>query len=408
MSSLEAGRNLESALMENASSSAIFVAVTSPAYVADEFVDDARARRLPEGDGRGRPGLRHRAFAARQQRRIPAGVCATLKRMAFWQKHPEREIPVTMASGFRNLPADAARPRRADPQAAEEDARGAEGRYRLDCWSSRRRCCRHAPVEASGEGRKIFLAQVNRRSRRGTRAGAPLCRAVRHRGPAGGHYTRRAGRISPSALEADLARADAFVQLLGRTPRQAPARHADGLRPPAVRAGGLRAAADPAVAPARRRSGERHRPRSMRSFSSGENVMRIGPRGLQGGDREARRPRPPRCRRRRASSNSSSSTPTAATCKLAEDLRREFKSANLSAAVPVLQGSSEDVRLDLEENIVECDALVMVYGETHAGLGARPAPPLFKAEASPQAAAEGARALSRPAGIEARHRHGPA
>ena len=50
--------------------------------------------------------------------------------------------------------------------------------------------------------------------------------------------------------------------------------------------------------------------------------------------------------------------------KLAEDLRREFKNANLIAAIPVLQGSSEDVRLDLEENIVECDALVMVYGET--------------------------------------------
>ena len=36
----------------------------------------------------------------------------------------------------------------------------------------------------------------------------------------------------------------------------------------------------------------------------------------------------------------------------------------LQRAVPILQGSSEEVRLDLEENIVECDALVMVYGET--------------------------------------------
>jgi hypothetical protein len=50
--------------------------------------------------------------------------------------------------------------------------------------------------------------------------------------------------------------------------------------------------------------------------------------------------------------------------ELAEDLRKQFKGANLTAAIPVLQGSSEDVRLDLEENIVECDALVMVYGET--------------------------------------------
>jgi hypothetical protein len=49
--------------------------------------------------------------------------------------------------------------------------------------------------------------------------------------------------------------------------------------------------------------------------------------------------------------------------QLAEDLRRELTGANLTSAVPILQGSSEDVRLDLEENIVDCDALVMVYGE---------------------------------------------
>ena len=50
--------------------------------------------------------------------------------------------------------------------------------------------------------------------------------------------------------------------------------------------------------------------------------------------------------------------------KLAEDLRRELRGAHFSAAIPILEGSSQEVRLDLEENIVDCDALVMVYGET--------------------------------------------
>jgi hypothetical protein len=49
---------------------------------------------------------------------------------------------------------------------------------------------------------------------------------------------------------------------------------------------------------------------------------------------------------------------------LANELLKEFKSKNFSAAIPVLQGSSEDVRRDLEANIVECQALLMVYGET--------------------------------------------
>jgi hypothetical protein len=47
---------------------------------------------------------------------------------------------------------------------------------------------------------------------------------------------------------------------------------------------------------------------------------------------------------------------------LAEELRRELKNVGgvLRTAVPALEGSAEDVRLDLEENLIECDALLMV------------------------------------------------
>ena len=54
-SSLETGLHLESALMENAASSAIFVAVTSPAYVVDDswtMRELATFQKATEGVGR--------------------------------------------------------------------------------------------------------------------------------------------------------------------------------------------------------------------------------------------------------------------------------------------------------------------------------------------------------------------
>jgi hypothetical protein len=49
---------------------------------------------------------------------------------------------------------------------------------------------------------------------------------------------------------------------------------------------------------------------------------------------------------------------------IAKALQLEFSRHNFPAVVPTLDGAAEDVRADLEENIVECDALVLVYGQT--------------------------------------------
>ena len=97
-SSLETGLNLESALMENAASSAIFVAVTSPAYVVDDFWTMRELGTFQKATEGGGARFRDRAFASRSNDEYPATL-RDLKRMAFWQKHPEREIPVTMATG---------------------------------------------------------------------------------------------------------------------------------------------------------------------------------------------------------------------------------------------------------------------------------------------------------------------
>lgn len=49
---------------------------------------------------------------------------------------------------------------------------------------------------------------------------------------------------------------------------------------------------------------------------------------------------------------------------VAERIRDEFGRYDLSSFMPLSDGTSEEVRLDLEENFRECDALVLVYGET--------------------------------------------
>jgi len=163
-------------------------------------------------------------------------------------------------------------------------------------------------------------------------------------------------------VEADLARADAFVQLLGRT-------HAK--RPPDLPQGYDRLQWEMAVArklPVLQWLRSDIEPATIfdpqhAELLEGEHVMRIGLEAFKADVvRRTEKKTPP------APVSGSPEqfifiNADGSDIRLAEDIRKEFKSANFSAAVPMLQGSSEDVRLDLEENIVECDALLMVYGE---------------------------------------------
>ena len=93
---LETGVNLQADLMRNAGSSATFVAVTSPAYVVE---DSWTMRELAAfQDAMGAAGrvfaIEHSPLDSNDE--YPQSI-RELKRMAFWQKHPERAIPVTMA-----------------------------------------------------------------------------------------------------------------------------------------------------------------------------------------------------------------------------------------------------------------------------------------------------------------------
>jgi hypothetical protein len=363
-SSLEAGVHLETALMENAASSAIFVAVTSPAYVVDDswtMRELATFQKATEGIGRVF-AIEHSPLDSNDE--YPPTL-RDLKRMAFWQKHPEREIPVTMASGsdayLQTLLDLAEQIRKAMKKMREAQKSASVGLLELT-----KTVLSEAPpvVRQQGEGKTILLAQVTDdldEEREQVR------RYVEQYGvkvlPEGTYP--QGGDAFTTALDADLARADAYVQLLGRT-------HAK--RPPDMPLGydrqqferaiargipilqWLRPDADPATITDREHT----------KLLSGEHVMRIGLEAFKSDVvKRLSKPQPPPApapgpvEEQFVFINADGSD-----IQLAENLRREFTGANLTSAIPILQGSSEDVRLDLEENIVECDALVMVYGET--------------------------------------------
>ena len=358
-SSLETGAHLETTLMETAGSSAIFVAVTSPAYV----VEDAWTMRelfafqqATAGEGRVF-AIEHSPLDSNDE--YPASL-RDVKRMPFWQRHPEREIPVTMASGseaYLQTLLDLAEQIRKQLKRMREEQKAAS--------ASAVPAVAAANVipaaERSGEGRTILLAQVTddldddrEQVRRYVEQYGVTCLPE-------GVYPQ-GGEAFTAALDADLARADAYVQLLGRTRARRPPDMPLGYDrlqfERAVKSGlpilqWLRPDVDPVTV-----TDPEHA-----KLLSGEHVMRIGLEAFKA-DVVKRLSKPPAAPPQSSPEQFIFINADGSDIKIAEDLRQQFKGANLTAAVPILQGSSEDVRLDLEENIVECDALVMVYGET--------------------------------------------
>ena len=286
-------------------------------------------------------------------------VLRELKRVAFWQKHAEREIPVTMAVGseiYLQTLLDLAEQIRKPLKKMREEQKAATA----SIVELAKAVFSAAPVKLPAEGRKVFLAQVtndlDEEREQVRRYLEQFGIVVLPESP----YPQDGADFS-KALEVDLARSDAFVHLLGGT-------HAK--RPPDMPMGYDRLQFEqaasrglpilqwlrPDVDPAAITDPEHAK------LLVGENVMRMGLEGFKAEvvKQVAGPPPPPSSGEQQFIYINADGSDL----KLAEDLRREFKSANLIAAVPVLRGSSEDVRLGLEQNIVECDALVMVYGET--------------------------------------------
>jgi hypothetical protein len=162
------------------------------------------------------------------------------------------------------------------------------------------------------------------------------------------------------AVAADLARSDVFVQLLGPTP---------GRRPPDLPQGYPQAQFEAATARGikilqwRRPdlSPDRVANADYRALLSSETVIADGLEGFKAlvlG--QARVPPPPKS----VQSGFVFIDADRKDLDVAKQIQNEFRRHNLSTMMPALDGPADAVRADLEENLIDCDALVLVYGDT--------------------------------------------
>jgi hypothetical protein len=165
------------------------------------------------------------------------------------------------------------------------------------------------------------------------------------------------------AFEADLARADLFVQLLGAFVGRSPPDLPEGY----TRTQFASAAAHKVEILQWRRpdldlstlANERHR-----ELLAGEHVMATG---LESFKTEAlrRAMRPPPTDSRTAQDSLVFVNADRDDLEIAKQIQQEFLNHALPAAIPKLDGgSAEEIRMDIEESLIECAALVLVYGRT--------------------------------------------
>ena len=251
------------------------------------------------------------------------------------------------------------------------------------CRPQRRLRRRTPPRSRLADARPRDLPRAgHRRSRRGARAGPPLCRAIRHQGAAGGDLSPQGGLEFAAAVESR----PRPRRRLRAAPRphacQAPRRRSAGLRPAAVRARvtrglpilqWLRPDIDPATV-----SDPQHA-----SLLSGENVMRIGLEAFKADILKRAEKRPPpraalravhlhQCRRQRHQDRRGSAP------------RVHQRACQRRGADPAGLVGGRAARPRREHRRVRRAGHGLRRDD--AGLGARPASPLFEAEAPPQAA----------------------
>ena len=168
-----------------------------------------------------------------------------------------------------------------------------------------------------------------------------------------------------AAFAADLERADLFVQLLGERPGRKPRDLPEGYAQFQAAA-----AAAKGIEIMQWRSPEL-RPDAVadaghRALLGGEHVIVDSLEGFKAAVRkaQARKAASPAVARRTASSSfvfiDAAEDDFEAARLIAEELKRE----SFGAALPILEGPTTELRADLEENIINCRAMVVVYGQT--------------------------------------------
>jgi hypothetical protein len=165
-----------------------------------------------------------------------------------------------------------------------------------------------------------------------------------------------------TSFQADLKQADLFVQLISASA---------GRKPPDLPEGYTRfqhAAANGkgiAILQWRRPDldPERVAEAQHRELLKGETVMAVGLEAFKAEVvRRSRKPVAPPAKKARSSLvflNADNED-----LDIAKLLQNEFRKHQFATALPALAGTAEEIRADLEENLLDCDALVFIYGQT--------------------------------------------
>ena len=166
-----------------------------------------------------------------------------------------------------------------------------------------------------------------------------------------------------TAFEADLSQADLFVQLLGAYPGRAPPDLPEGYT--RFQLAAAKASASLEIMQWRRPdlNPEAVTNPQQREMLSGEHVIASGLEAFKA-DVLRRATRAPTAIEKAAHSSLVFIDADRDDLEIAKRLQKAFVSHALGAAVPSLSGPAEEIRADLEENLIDCDALVLVYGQS--------------------------------------------
>ena len=364
--SLEAGLDLEEELKKNAGSTAAFISITSPAYVTPDSwtMKELNAFQTAMGET-------GRVFVIEL---MPLGgesypdSINRLTRLPFWDKRPPRGIPTIMEPGsetYTQTLIDLSLQISGQLRTMREKAQSAAAAPAAAATASSSAATNGSSVAPPLAGKAVYLAQVtddlNDERNQVRRYLEPFGVEVLPQGiyPQGGDAFK-------AAVEADMARADAFVQLLGRAP---------ALRPPDLAQGYDRAQLELAEQRDLPMLQWLHPDVDLDAVSDEMHTELLN-RAVRGTLESFKADIVKRLEKQKPETEEAAEgTPPqsdqfifidadTADLPIANQLLEELESKQITAAVPFLEGDAADVRQDLEENLVECHALVMVYGST--------------------------------------------
>jgi hypothetical protein len=344
-------------LLEAARHTALFLAIPSRSYAErdwtkqelEAFIAGARdthrlfaAECLPLDGSRYPPPLdQHNRMSFYRNDPAHGATAITLSPSDPIFHHRIHNLAEQMQRQLRKLRADAAKPAKPVKDAVQMPAR-----RESDPTSAFRRVLLAQVTEDLDGERELVRSYLEQ-------SGVPIAPLRIY--PQGGTEFR-------ASFQADLEQADLFVQLLsasaGRTPPDLPEGYTRFQHAAVSQKGiGILQWRRPDLDP------ERVADVQHRELLKGETVMAVGLEAFKAEVvRLAKKPLAPPAKK--ASSSLVFVNADNNDVDIAKLLESEFIKHQFATTLPTLEGTAEEIRTDLEENLLDCDALVWVYGQT--------------------------------------------